>query len=114
MSNVQINTIVSFGLVENILFLIFLTEKKTLDYNSILLILQHSGHGDPAAFLCLHKGIQSTKIVFSLINTPKRTKILTVLCMLRGEYELDVENGHLIFGVDWEKTISDRKIKFRT
>ena len=33
---------------------------------------------------------------------------------LREEYQLDVGNGHLIFGVDWEKTINDRKIKFRT
>ena len=30
--------------------------------------------------------------------------------ILRGEYQLDVGNGHLIFGVDWEKTINDRKI----
>ena len=33
---------------------------------------------------------------------------------LREKYQLDVGNGHLIFGVDWEKTINDRKIKFRT
>ena len=33
---------------------------------------------------------------------------------LRGEYQLDVGNGHSIFGVNWEKTINDRKIKFRT
>ena len=37
-----------------------------------------------------------------------------VLYALREEYQLDVGNGHSIFGVDWEKTINDRKIKFRT
>ena len=39
---------------------------------------------------------------------------LHLLFILREEYQLDVGNGHLIFDVDWKKTINDRKIKFRT